>query len=93
MHGTCPEAEPPSKRSVEFKTFLKWKQEVDKECLTISWLECDAMVSSTGKKVVKKLQCRVCSKFEKRLCSKRNYSSRWVTGATSFKVSGNQRSC
>ena len=46
------------------------------------------MVSSTGKKVVKKLQCRVCSKFEKRLCSKRNYSSRWVTGATSFKVSG-----
>ena len=28
MHSTCPEAEPPSKRSVEFKTFLKWKQEL-----------------------------------------------------------------
>ena len=39
--------------SKSIKPFLKWKHELDKECLTLSWLECDVMVPSNGGKVVK----------------------------------------
>ena len=35
--------------------------------MTPFWLECDAMVSYTGKTVVKKPQYIICSKFQERL--------------------------
>ena len=61
------------KRSISYSTYLKWRMEFDKDCQTISWLDCD--VSGTaGKKIVEKVKCKVCLKYNARIECKRNYS-------------------
>jgi len=70
------------KQSVSYSTYLKWRMKFDKDCQTISWLDCD--VSGTaGKKTVEKLKCKICLKYKARIECKRNYSEKWLIGADS----------
>ena len=46
------------KRKVAYSTYQKWKTELDRDCQTVSWLECDTEVSGK-KKIVTKLRCGV----------------------------------
>ena len=74
------------KRKVAFSTFKKWKVEMDKECQTVSWLDCESELVGTNR-VVKNLRCVVCTKYKERISSKRNYSDRWLVGAESVRNS------
>ena len=38
------------RRKVSHATFLKWKVELDKECHTMSWLECETAGVGTEKR-------------------------------------------
>ena len=67
-------------------TFLKWKVELDRECHTMSWLECETAGVGTRKSVVK-LRCKVCTKFVAKIEGRRNYSDKWVVGADSVRTS------
>ena len=33
-----------SKRKVQYSTFQKWKHELDRECKTVTWLDCETVV-------------------------------------------------
>ena len=74
------------KRRVEHATFLKWKRDLDHEHQTLSWLKCDSAVKS-GKKVVFKLLCKVCTQFEEKIKSRKNFSSTWIAGADMVRIS------
>ena len=54
------------KRKLAFATYEKWKTDLDRECQTVSWLDCDTEMNGR-KKEVTKLQCTVCTKFKKKL--------------------------
>ena len=73
------------KRSVSYSTYVKWRREFDKECQTISWLDCN--VTGKGKMTVDRLKCKVCLKYKSRIESKRNYSDKWLVGAESVRTS------
>ena len=47
----APEAK---KRKLMYATFSKWKVDMDKECQTVTWLDCDMEVQA-GKRFVTKL--------------------------------------
>lgn len=47
------------RRSVSYSTYSKWHGELDKECQTSSWLDCEFVGKGT-KRVVEKLKCSVC---------------------------------
>ena len=51
------------KRKLVYATFSKWKVDMDKECQTVTWLNCDTEVQA-GKRFVTKLRCSVCTKFK-----------------------------
>ena len=51
---------------------MKWQQELDKEIQTVSWLECEPEVED-GKKVVKKISCLVCKKYQDHI------KARWIS--------------
>ena len=72
------------KRKVTFNTFKKWKTEMDKECQTLTWLDCDSELVGTNR-IVKKLRCVVCTKYKERIWSRQNYSDRWLVGAESVR--------
>ena len=55
---------------------------MDKECQTVTWLDCDTEVQA-GKRFVTKLRCSVCTKFKVKIVGRRNFSERWITGAES----------
>ena len=64
----------PKKRLVGYDTFKKWRTDLDGECQTVSWLECETVVTAkvkAGQKMVVKLKCKICSKFEAKLASRR----------------------
>ena len=50
------------KHNVSYSTYVKWQCEFDKECQTISWLDCD--VTGKGKRTVDRLKCKVCLKYK-----------------------------
>ena len=58
----------------------------DREHKTLSWLKCDSSVES-GKKVVFKLLCKVCTQFEEKIKSRKNISSKWIAGADLVRIS------
>jgi len=66
----------------EESTFQKWKCELDRECKTVTWLDCETVVEG-GAKVENKLKCTVCEKFRSQILCKRNFSDRWIAGADS----------
>ena len=74
------------KRKVAYATFKKWKAEIDKECQTVTWLDCD-MEAQAGKRFVTKLRCSTCTKFKMEIVSRRNFSERWIAGAESVRNS------
>ena len=73
------------KRSVSYSAHIKWRREFDKECQTISWLDCDTI--GKGKRTVDRLKCKVCLKYKSRIESRRNYSDKWLVGAESVQTS------
>ena len=73
------------KRRVSYSTYIKWQREFDKECQTISWLDCDTI--GKGKRTVDRLKCKVCLKYKSRIESRRNYSDKWLVGAESVRTS------
>ena len=70
------------KRKLMYATFLNWK--ANKECQTVTWLDCDTEVQA-GKSFVTKLRYSVCTKFKMKLKGRRNFSERWITGAESVR--------
>ena len=64
----------PKKRSVAYATYQKLKTDMDRECLTITWLNCDTELMSGRKNIVTKLRCSVCATFKTRIATKRNVS-------------------
>ena len=74
----------PKKRNVAYATYQKWKTDMDRECLTVTWLDCDTELSSR-KKIVTKLRCSVCAKFKTRIATRRNFNERWLLGAESVR--------
>ena len=72
----------PKKRNVAYATYQKWKTDMDRECLTVRWLDCD-MELSGRKEIVTRLRCSVCGKFKTRIATRRNFSEPWLLGAES----------
>ena len=66
------------KRRVEYSTFQKWKKDLDREFLTVSWLDytCEKVKGNT---VVSKLKCKVCGEFEDRIKGRKNFD-KWIVG-------------
>ena len=62
---------------VTYSTFLKWQTELDKDCQSGSWLDCEVN-NEGGKRVVAKLRCKVCLKFKAKITGRRNYSDKCV---------------
>ena len=62
---------------------------MDKDCNTLSWLECETS-GTAGKKTVEKLMCKVCIQFQSKIAGRRNYSDKWISGALSVRT-GNIR--
>lgn len=76
-----------SKRhKVSYSIYQKWKTEIDKEFNTLTWLDCETF-GAESLKTVEKLKCALCTKYESSIEGRRNYSSKWVTGADSVKTS------
>ena len=63
------------KRKVVYSTYQKRKADLDRDCQTIIWLNCDTEVSGK-KKIVMRLRCAVCSKFKVILPKRRNFSEK-----------------
>ena len=62
------------KRKVAYATFKKWKTEMDKECQTVTWLDCDTEVQAS-KMFMTKLRCSTCTKFKTGIVSRRETSA------------------
>ena len=59
---------------------------MDRDCQTLAWLDCDTELNGR-KKAVTKLRCSVCTRFEPRIESRRNFNERWLLGAESLRTS------
>ena len=59
---------------------------MDKDCKTLSWLECETS-GTTGKKTVETLMSKVCIQFQSKIAGRRNYSDKWILGALSVRTS------
>ena len=68
------------RRMVSYSTFRKWQTELDKDCQTVTWLECDKTATGT----VTALKCGIRIRFQSAIERRRNYSDRWVIGAESL---------
>ena len=77
-----------AKKRVTHDMFTKWQRDFDRECQTMTWLDCETGTES-GKKVVEKLKCRVhvCTKFVDKIRGRKNFSDKWICGADSVRTS------
>ena len=75
-----------AKKCVTYDTFAKWQRELDRECQTLSWLDCQTGMEG-GKKIVEKLKCKVCTKFVDKIRGRKNFSDKWICGADSVRTS------
>ena len=64
-------AQEAKKRKVAYATFKKWKVEMDRECQTVTRLDCDTEVQAS-KRFLTKLRCSICTKFKMGIVSRRN---------------------
>ena len=60
------------KRKVTYATYQKWKSELDRDCQTVSWPDCESKVVA-GKRIVSKLRCSTCAKFKAKIASRRHF--------------------
>ena len=75
------------KKLVTYDTYKKWRIEYDRECSTMSWLDCETTTAANGKRVVNKLKCKVCSRFKDKISGRKNFSNKWIVGAESIRTS------
>ena len=75
-----------AKKRVTHATFTKWQRDLDRDCQTMTWLDCETMTES-GKKVVEKLKCKVCTEFVDKIRGRKNFSDKWICGADSVRTS------
>ena len=66
--------------------FQNWQHELDREYLTMLWLDCSSEYEG-GKKVVSELKFKVCSEFVDTICGSKNFSDKWIVGIDSVRVS------
>lgn len=78
---------PPEKksRSVKVATFDKWVADNDKELSTTTWLELQR--SKEDRDVVECLKCKLCTRFESRICGSKNFSNAYIVGSRNVKTS------
>ena len=84
-HDTQAEAGSNKKR-VTYETFKKWQCNLDKECQSMSWLDCETAPEGR-KKVVEKLKCKVCTEYVDKIRGRKNFSDKWISGACSVRTS------
>ena len=79
---------PTTKRKVSYSMYMyqKWQRDMDGDCKSVTWLDCETGFEG-GRKVVSKLKCTVCKTFVSKITSRRNYSQRWIVGADSIHTS------
>ena len=77
--------EPAKRRKVKHETYQKWVRQYDRECQTVTWLDCVKEIEG-GVRFVTKLKCRVCTKFKDRIIGRKNFSDKWVSGADSVRT-------
>ena len=75
----------PKKRKVAYLTYPKWKTELDRDCQTVTRLDCDTELSGR-KSLVSKLRCTVCTN-KASIEPRRNFSEKWLLGAESVRTS------
>ena len=81
------EAVPSSKkRKVDYATYQKWQRDLDRDYKSVSWLDCFKEKES-WKTLVVQLKCKVCSQFESKIRGRKNFSSKWIEGADSLRLS------
>jgi hypothetical protein len=69
-----------------YGTFVKWREEFDKEFQTHTWL--NYALSECVTPTVVALKCKICTKFEHELETRHNYSDAYIYGAESMRTSG-----
>ena len=74
------------RRKVSHATYMTWKRDLDRECSTMSWMDCETHVGAR-KKVETKLLYSICKKYKERIEHRRNFSKRWIIGADSVRTS------
>ena len=65
-------------------TFDKWQREHEREHRTLTWLRCEL---DRDRVHVASLFCAACRKYERYVCSLKNFSSSWIEGSTNLKLS------
>ena len=76
---------PAKRRKVKHETYQKWVRQYDRDCQTVTWLDCETGIKG-GVKVVTKLKCRVCTKYRDRILGRKNFSDKWISGADSVRT-------
>jgi len=73
------------KRQISYTTFQKWQVQYNNEHKTLTWLRCD---KDTGDaRVVSLLWCEVCRRYERKICSQKNFSKGWIDGSGNHRTS------
>ena len=75
-----------AKKRVTHDTFAKWQRDLDRDCQTMTWLDCETGTES-GKKIVEKLKYKVCTEFVDRIRGRKHFSDKWICGADSVRTS------
>ena len=73
----------PKRRSITAHTVEKWKRENDKNLNTASWLT----YKMADRDHVKSIACSVCTMFNYKLKSMRNYTPAFIDGSVNFRTS------
>ena len=73
------------RRKVKHDTYQKWLKQYDRECQTVTWLDCETSIDG-GVKLMTKLKCRVCTKYRDRILGQKNFSDKWISGADSVRT-------
>ena len=68
------------KRNVRYDTYKQWLAQFEKDCQSMTWLDCETAIDS-GFRVVTKLKCKVCTKFREKIAARRNFNEKWLVGA------------
>ena len=68
-------------RQVIKSTFDKWQREHEREHRTLTWLRCEL---DRDRVHVASLFCAACRKYERYVCSLKNFSSSWIEGSTNL---------
>ena len=63
------------KQLVKYETYKKWVVEYDKDCQTMTWLDCETE-NEAGVKVVTSLKCRMCSKYKDNIMGRKNFNEK-----------------